>query len=280
MADITASLVKELRDATSVSMMDCKRALVETEGDIEKATKLLREKGVAVAAKRASKETNCGMIASSSTDDGTCSSLVEVNCETDFTARNDDFQAFVTALSAKALSADGSIVDDEAIKGELMDVIAAIGEKIVIKGDTKYTLEGIGSVTPYIHLGGKVGVLVEVNCEKEETVNSEVYKELTKNLALHVAAINPKYLNSDEIPEDIVTAEREIYAKQVEGKPENIIGKIVDGKLNKFFGETCLLNQAFVREDKMTITELLEEKSKELGDTITIKRFARYQLGA
>ncbi|OVE76216.1 translation elongation factor Ts [bacterium E08(2017)] len=280
MAEITASLVKQLRDATSVSMMECKKALIDADGDIEAATKLLREKGVAVAAKRATKETNCGMIASSSSDDGTAASLVEVNCETDFTAKNDDFKAFVQELSVKGLNVDGSLSEDEDTKGALMDIIAAIGESIVIKRNTKYQLEGNGSVTPYIHLGGKVGVLVELSCEKAETADNDSYKELAKDLTLHIAACSPQYLTSDEVPADVIAAEREIYAKQVEGKPENIIDKIVDGKLQKYYADVCFLNQPFVKEDKMSITELLDSKSKELGDTISVKKFVRYQLGA
>ncbi|OVE73475.1 translation elongation factor Ts [bacterium B17] len=280
MPDITASLVKELRDATSVSMMECKKALVTTNGDIEAATKLLREKGVAVNTKRAAKATNCGVIASSSSDDGKCSTLVEVNCETDFTAKNEDFQAFAQDLSAKILSCDGSIADNEETQGALMDIVAAIGEKIVIKRDTKYTLDGTGCVTPYIHLGGKVGVLIELACEKEDTTSNDAFKELAKDLTLHIAAANPGYLTSDEVPEDVVTAERDIYAKQVEGKPAEILEKILDGKIKKFFSEICLVNQMFVKDTDISITKLLEAKGKELDDTLTIKRFVRYQLGA
>jgi elongation factor Ts len=276
MADITASLVKELRDATNVSMMECKRSLVETDGDIEKATRLLREKGIAIASKRASKETKQGIIASASADGNT--SLIEVNCETDFVARNEDFQAFVNELAVKACSTEDNALA-EAVKDELMDKIAAIGENIVIRRNTRLTQEGTGIVIPYIHLGAKVGVLVQVTCGKSDTLTNETFQELTKDLALHIAACNPDYLNSSEVPESEIASEREIFAKQVENKPPEILDRIVDGKIKKFYSEICLLNQGFVKEDKVSIEELLADKGKELDDTVTIKSFVRYQLG-
>lgn len=277
MADITASLVKELRDATNVSMMECKRALVEANGNIEQATKLLREKGVAIAAKRASKTTNQGLIASASVDSGKCVSLIEVNCETDFVARNDDFKAFVAELAKKACSTDGNVGDE--VKDDIMDKIAAIGENIVARRNTRYKLDGTGILVAYIHLGGKVGVLVEVGCDKQETVTNDAFIELAKDISLHVAACFPMYLVSDEVPKASVDAEREIFAKQVENKPAEMVNKIVDGKLKKYFAEICLMDQAFVKEDKISVRTLLANKSKELNDSITIKRFTRYQLG-
>jgi elongation factor Ts len=276
MADITASLVKELRDATNVSMMECKRSLVETDGDIEKATRLLREKGIAIASKRASKETKQGIIASASADGNT--SLIEVNCETDFVARNEDFQAFVNKLAVKACTTEDNALA-ESVKDELMDKIAAIGENIVIKRNVRLAEESTGIVVPYIHLGAKVGVLVQVTCGKSDTLTNETFQELTKDLALHIAACNPDYLNSSEVPESEIASEREIFAKQVENKPPEILDRIVDGKIKKFYSEICLLNQGFVKEDKVSIEELLADKGKELDDTVTIKSFVRYQLG-
>lgn len=278
MAEITASLVKQLRDATNVSMMECKRALVETDGDIDKATKLLREKGVAVASKRASKAANQGLIASAVSDDGKYFSLVEVNCETDFVARNEDFQKFVQDLADRACGTDDDLAGQ--VKDELLDKIAAIGENIVIRRNTRMAPANTGVVVPYVHLGGKVGVLVEVACDNEATPEKDIFKELAKDISLHIAASSPRYLASDEVPEEEIAAEREIYAKQVEGKPENIIDKIVDGKLRKFYSEICLVDQPFVKEDKLSVGKLLDQKSKELNDKITIKRFVRYQLGA
>jgi len=273
---ITASQVKELRDATSVSMMECKKALVETEGDFDAALKILRARGVKVAAKRASKEANQGLVAASG--DGNTIALVEVNSETDFVARNADFIKFVAEVAEKALESDAPI--SEVMNDELMDQIAAMGENLKLRRNVRYQLDGAGKVASYIHMGGKVGVLIEVGCEKDGTATEEVFSELVKDLTLHIAAAAPPYLTSAEIPADVIEEERKIFAKQVEGKPENIIDKIVDGKINKFFAETCFVNQGFVKEPKVSITQLLEAKGKELGDTLAIKRFVRYQLGA
>ena len=277
MVDITASLVKQLRDATNVSMMECKRALQETDGELDKATTLLREKGIAVAAKRAAKAANQGIIAATSADEGKTLAMAEVNCETDFVARNADFKAFVEQVAEAALSTDDDL--GEAMHDTLIEKIASIGENIKIRRNVRYSLQGAGKVASYIHMGGKVGVLIEVACGKDETVASPVFDELVRDLTLHVAATAPACLTSDEVPEDDIAAERAIFAKQVEGKPENIIGMIVDGKIRKYFAEICLVEQGFVKEPKTSITELLAEKGKELGDELTIKRFVRYQLG-
>lgn len=278
MATITASLVKELRDATKVSMMECKKALQEADGDLEAAMKCLRERGMAVAAKKAARTANQGLVASSSSEDGKTVSLVEVNCETDFVTRNQTFIDFVKVVSDKALETDEEL--SVLMKDELTAKIAEIGENMKIKRNVRYIAEGTNAVASYIHLGGKVGVLVELACEKAETQDAPAFQELIKDITLHVAAMAPKYLNSDAVDPEEIAAERAIYEKQVEGKPANIIDKIVDGKLNKYFSEICLVNQGFVKEPKQSISELLTEKSKELGDTISIVRYVRFQLGA
>lgn len=277
MADITASLVKQLRDATNVSMMECKRALIEADGDLDKATKLLRERGIAVAAKKASRTANQGLIASATSDDGTIASLIEVNCETDFVTRNDVFIAFVGSLAQSALESDDSLA--ESVKDEITAKVVEIGENIIARRNVRYVQQGTGAIASYIHLGGKVGVLVEVACESDQTAQSDSFKTLVKDLTLHVAACSPRYLVSGEVTEEEIAAERDIYAKQVKGKPENIISKIVDGKMRKFFGEICLTEQGFVKEPKQSVTALLEEKGKELDDKLSIRRFTRYQIG-
>jgi elongation factor Ts len=277
MAEISAGMVKELRDATNVSMMECKRALAEAGGDMAKATKLLRERGMAVAAKKASRTANQGLVASLLADDGKTGSLVEVNCETDFVARNPTFQTFVAELAKKACTTDASLAEE--MKTQVTAKIAEIGENIIIRRNARYTLGGSGKIASYIHLGGKVGVLLEVACGKAETVKSPAFEELAKDLTLQIAASSPKWLTSSEVPADIIAAEREIYAKQVTGKPANIVDKIVDGKLKKFYGETCLVDQPFVKEPKQSITQLIAAKNKDLGDTIAVKRYVRYQVG-
>jgi len=275
---ITAAQVKELRDATNVSMMECKKALEECDGNMEEAFKVLRERGMAVAAKRADKEANQGIIASSSSEDGKTIAMVEVNCETDFAARNDSFKAFVDEVSQKALETDESL--NEVLADELIKKVASIGENLKIRRNVRYQLSETGSLGSYIHMGGKVGVLIEVGCQKEASKQSPAFADLVKDLTLHIAAASPSYLQSDEIPAEVLEEERKIYAKQVEGKPENIVDKIVDGKIRKYYSDVCLVDQPFVKEPKMSVTDLLNSVAKELDDTLTIRRFTRYQLGA
>ncbi len=279
MAEISATQVKELRDATNVSMMECKKALVEAGGDMEKATKLLRERGMAVAAKRASKEANQGIIASESAPDGKTVSMVEVNCETDFVARNEDFKAFVKSAAVKALAVDNVA---EALNDELMAKIAAVGENMRIRRNVRYILTQTGRLASYIHLGGKVGVLVELGCAKDETVASPVFDEVARDLTLQIAAANPRYLTAADVPAAEIASEREIYAKQVADKPAPMIEQIVMGKVKKFCSEVCLVDQPFVKDpkQKQTVTDMLKEKGKQLGDSLTVRRFVRYQLGA
>jgi elongation factor Ts len=276
MPEVTAKLVKQLRDATNVSMMECKHALVEAQGDLEKATRLLRERGIAVAAKKATRAANQGLIASATGADGAVS-LIEVNCETDFVARNAAFQGFVADLARKACETDAPLA--EALRDTVTAKVAEIGENIVIRRNIRYIPEGTGRIGSYIHLGGKVGVLIDVGCGKPETADNPVFEELVKDLTLHVAACNPRYRVSDDVPEAEIASEREIFAKQVEGKPARIIDKIVAGKVQKYFTEICLVDREFVKEQKLSVGALLAGKGKELDDTLTIRRFVRYQLG-
>ena len=225
MAEITASLVKELREETNVGMMECKRALVETNGDKDQAIKMLRERGVAIAGKKAGRIAEEGVVAAEVFGGGSQGVMIEVNCETDFVARNETFQAFVAELVQKAKTVDGALAD--AVQGEVVTRIAEIGENLIVRRSVRYDIEdGNGTIASYIHLGGKVGVLVDVGCEKSETGDQEVFRQVVKDLTLHIAASNPQYLSRDEVPEKMISAEREIYTNQVQGKPENIIDKI------------------------------------------------------
>jgi len=265
--NITASQVKELRDATNVSMMDCKRALQEAEGDMEKAVKLLRERGMAVAAKKSSRVAKNGKIAAKVSDDGKTGIMIEINCETDF---------FVVDMTDKAMEIEGDVA--ETVKDDVTAAIAEIGENIVLRKSERFVAEN-GAVASYIHMGGTVGVLVEFGLGKDETATAEEFKALGLDICLHVAAANPMSLDRSGVPANLVEDEKALFAKQVEGKPENIVENILKGKLNKFYSQNALLEQGFVKEDKISITALLEAKGKELGDTITIKRYARWQLG-
>jgi elongation factor Ts len=277
MVVITAAQVKELRDATNVSMMECKKALVETNGDLAAATRALRERGMAVAAKKASRTANQGLVATAAAQDGRIHSLVEVNCETDFVARNATFLAFVAEMAVKACESDESLA--ETMKDTLTAKIAEIGENLVIRRNTRFRLEGTGAIEAYIHLNSKIGVLVDLGCAKPESVAREDFRELLNDLCLHIAACAPQYLEPSEIPADVLQAEREIYAKQMEGKPAAVIDKIVDGKMQKYYSEVCLRNQPFVREPKQSIDQRLAEQGKIMGDTLTLRRFVRYQVG-
>jgi elongation factor Ts len=276
MAEITAAMVQELREATNVGMMECKRALVEAGGDKEKAIRLLRERGVAIAAKKATRAANQGLIAAAG--GGNVGSLIEINSETDFVAKNENFQKFVKAMAEKSLGmADNTIT--ETTKAEMAAKVAEIGENLVAKRNIRYTVQGTGLVSTYIHLNGKLGVMLELGFGKSATADSPVVKDLAKDLTLHIAACSPKYLVPADVPADVLTAEREIYAKQVTGKPANIVDKIVDGKIRKFYEQVCMVDQGFVKEPDVSVTKLLEAKGKEVGDTLTIRRFVRWQLG-
>jgi elongation factor Ts len=276
MAEITAAMVQELREATNVGMMECKRALVEAGGDKDKAVRLLRERGLAIAAKKATRAANQGLIAAAV--NGKVGALIEINCETDFVAKNENFQAFVKSLATKALGMDDNTIT-ETTKAEMAAKVAEIGENLVAKRNLRYTAQESGLVATYIHLNGKLGVMLELGFGKATTASSPVVQELAKDLTLHVAACSPRYLVSAEVPADMLTAEREIYAKQVTGKPANIVDKIVEGKIRKFYEQVCLVDQGFVKEPDLSVTKLLEAKSKEVGDTLSIRRFVRWQLG-
>jgi elongation factor Ts len=276
---ITTAMIKELRDATSMGIADCKKALEASDGDFDAAVKSLREKGAAIAAKRASKEAKEGMVAAIVADDAKSAAMIEVNCETDFVTRNEDFQGFVEELRTEALNFETDAMA-EGVAQKVEDKMASIGEKIKFRRNVKCAVEGTGSIASYIHMGGKVGVLLELACEKEETVTNPVYQELAKDLTLHVAAAAPEFLNRDEVPAEKIEEEQSIFRKQLEGKPEQMIENILIGKTNKFFSQICFLEQGFVKEDKVSITDLIAGKAKELGDTITVKGYVRYQLGA
>jgi len=278
MVQITASLVKELREATNVSMMECKRALVEAEGDLDQATTLLRERGIAAAAKRATRTANEGLVASASRDGGAIASLVEVNCETDFVARNEGFIAFVNDLAERALETDEPLA--EATRDELTAKITEIGENLVLRRNIRYVADSGCVVGTYIHQNGKVGVLIEVGFEKEETRQAPAFQELLRDLTLHVAFHNPSYLTPEDVPEDVVAAERDIFARQVADKPPQIIDKIVGGKIDKYYAEVCFLKQGFVKEPKQSIESLMKACGAEVNDTLVIRRYTQYQVGA
>jgi elongation factor Ts len=278
MTQITAKQVKELRDITNVGMMECKKALQESGGDLDAAVKLLRERGMAVAAKKADRAANEGQVDIAISEDGRTGAMVEVNCETDFVAKNDNFQAFVAELAAKGLLVgDNELADAE--KENVAVKISEIGENLILARNTRFELQGPGAIGRYIHLGGKVGVMVEVGCENDANTASDALVELGKEVALHVAAAYPQALNREDLDAELVEAEKALFAKQVEGKPEHIIDKIIGGKLEKFYSQVVLLEQGFVKDPDQSVADLLAAAGKDLGDTITLRRFVRFQIG-
>ena len=287
---ITASAVQELRKITNAGMMACKKALTETDGDMDAAVKLLREKGIVKSAGRSDRETSEGLIAAQVSEDGSTGVLAEVNCETDFVAKNEGFGAFVSDITKTIAESDAS--DAEAATalpfqdGTIQDALGAkfseLGEVIKVKQVTRYNLEGNGSIASYIHMGGKVGVLLELGAENADTASNDAFQGLARDICLHIAALNPAGLTRDDIDASTIEEENEINRKQLEaeGKPAEIIDKILIGKINKFFTEACLIDQAFVKDDKTSIKQLLAAKGKELGDTLSIRRYVRYNIGS
>ncbi|GHC59739.1 translation elongation factor Ts [Roseibacillus persicicus] len=286
---ITASQVKELRERTNVAMMECKKALTETDGDMDAAIKILRERSGLKAAKKAERAAKEGLVSAQLSADGKSGILLELNCETDFVAKNDNFMAFLNSIAESLASSDAKNLEEaqnvsmgemtvaEAVKAKVIE----LGENLQFSRFERFDVEGAGAIASYIHMGGKVGVLLEVSCEKEETPSQEAFKDLVKDVTLHIAAAAPAGLNRSDIPADLVEAEKEVFRKQMEnsGKPENIIDKIIEGKLGKFYSEQCLVDQAFVKDPDLSISALVEAKGKELGDTLTINRFSRFAVG-
>lgn len=286
---ITASLVNELRKKTNVGMMECKKALTETNGDLEAAVTYLRERGIMKAAGKADREASEGIIVARLSGDGKSGILVEVNCETDFVSRNENYVKFVDEI-ADALAASSAKTLEEALAVKIGDLsvedfvkakILELGENIRLRKFERFDLQDGGAIAQYIHMGGKVGVLLEVSASNGETATKEEFRDLVKDITLHIAAAAPKGLSREEISEEAIEAEKNIYRAQLaaEGKPEAMIEKIVEGKIGKFFSEAVLLEQAFVKDPETTIKKLVEARGKDLGDTLVVKRFVRFGLG-
>ena len=282
---ISASMVKELRESTGAGMMDCKKALTQANGDLEKAVEILREKGLAAAAKKAGRIAAEGAVVAFVNEDSKVASLVEVNCETDFVAANDEFLGSANKVAEIAANSNATTVEElsaEKCDGEsTIDevrtaLVAKLGENMTVRRFVRFSVEN-GAIQSYIHAAGKIGVLVQLGCEN----NSPVLLEVAKDVAMHIAAVNPLFLDSSAVDAETLEKEREIYRVQAqnEGKPANIVEKMVEGRVKKYLKEVCLVEQVFVKNPDFTITKYLEEKSKEVGATITIEKFARFERG-
>lgn len=280
--EVTAQMVKELRTHTGAGIMDCKEALKENEGNFEEAVRYLREKGLSSAAKKAGRAASEGQIYASLGEDGRMGVIVEVNCETDFVARTEDFQALLETVAGHVNDNGGDGLA-EALKEVTTEAIAKLGENIVVARGERIALgdNDSGKVASYIHPGGRIGVLLDLRCETSEKAGDDAFGETTRDLAMHIAASSPQFLSEDQIPEVVLQSEREILLAQQKdsGKPENILEKIVEGRINKYKKEICLLDQPFVKDTDKTVQAYLKDRSAELGEEIRVSSWTRFQLG-
>lgn len=290
MAEITAASVKDLRERTGAGMMDCKKALAQTDGDLEKAIEYLREKGLAAAAKKSGRIAAEGLVTAYIRDDKKVGVLVEVNCETDFVEKNPDFIKFandVARLIAEKAPADVealstlTLQDGKTVAETITGLISTIGENMTVRRFARFELAASGLIDYYIHMGGKIGVLIECGVTKAETAGNAEFAALVKDLAMQVAAAKPEYLTRAEVPAEVLEREKAIYKAQAmnEGKPEAIAEKIMLGRLDKFYKEICLQEQVFIKDSDKTVNKLIGELAAKLGENITIARFARFEKG-
>jgi len=277
MAEITAATVGKLREMTGAGLMDCKKALTEANGDLGAAGDLLRKKGVATAVSKAGRDAREGVIAQHIAPGGRLGVLVEINCETDFVARNDTFRGFADDV-ARRLAVDGSAKFDEEVHG----LVAKIRENIRVARHARMEVTSNGLVAAYIHTGAKVGVLVEVGAGKESSVANEEFKQLVKDITLQIAAGHPVAVSREQVPAEVIAKEREIAAQsdRLKGKPAQAMEKIIQGILEKYYQTHCLVDQGFVKKNsEISVKEHVGQIAKQLGDDITIRRFVRFQVG-
>ncbi|MDO5451239.1 MAG: translation elongation factor Ts [Akkermansia sp.] len=288
MADITPAMVKELRIMTDAGMMDCKNALVACEGNMDEAVKYLREKGIAKAAKKADREAKEGIV--STLVEGNDGIIYEINCETDFCSKGDKFKALVAevgqALKASTVTtledAQNVAINGTTVQQYIAEQCAAIGENMKFRKFGRYTQEGAGSIASYIHMGGKVGVLLQVACGNAATADNADFQAMCKDITLHIAACAPKSVDSSSLDPAFVAEEQEIAKAQLiaEGKPEALLEKILPGKLKALYKQSCLMSQEFVKDPSMSVEKYVAETGKKVGDSIQIVSFHRFQLGA
>ncbi len=308
MAEISAQLVKQLRERTGAGMMECKKALQEANGDLAEAEVILRKRGISSAAKKESRSTKQGLIASHIADSGKLGVLVEVNCESDFVARTDDFQSLVGDISAhiaemkpkhvrvdevteaeranfkehEALYEQKFTRDTDTTIGDFVKTkIAKLGENISISRFTLFEAAGAGAVGSYIHTGGQIGVLLELGSQNDGSSEKEEFKALMRDIAMQIAAIPSQYVAKENVPADTVEKERTIQRERAinEGKPEKMADKIAEGRMAKFYEEVCLIEQPFIRENTISVGDLISAASKKIGDQLQVTRFVRYKVG-
>lgn len=276
MAEITASAVAKLREMTNAGLMDCKKALTESSGDLDAAVDILRKKGQASAAKKAGRDAKEGVIAVHIVPGARVGVIVEINCETDFVARNESFRAFCDEM-AKKLAAN----PQADLEADRVAAVSKIGENVLISRHQRIEVSGNGLVAAYIHTGAKVGVLVEVGANNAETAQKEEFKQLVRDITLQIAASHPGAVSRNEVSKAVIDKEDEInkQSDRLKGKPAQAMEKILQGMREKFFQTFCLVDQGFVKNPEMTVQQHVGSVSKTLGDEITIRRFVRFQVG-
>jgi elongation factor Ts len=308
MAEISAQLVKALRERTGAGMMECKKALQEANGDMAEAEVILRKRGIAAATKKESRSTKQGLIASFISAEAKLGVLVEVNCESDFVARTEDFQSLTADVAAHIAETKPKVVrveevteaeranfkahealyeqkfakDQNTTVGELVKgKVAKLGENITVSRFNVYEVNGNGAVGTYIHTGSQIGVLLEVNTAASDVIHKAEFKTLIRDIAMQVAAANPQYVSKENIPGAVLEKERDIQRGRAlaEGKPEKMADKIAEGRMSKFYEEVCLMEQPFIRENTVTVAELMRTASAKLGGNLSVARFVRFKVG-
>lgn len=288
MAEISASSVMKLRKMSGQGMMDCKKALTEADGDAEKAMYLLRKKGLATLSKRAARETSEGLVVCRVTDDGKQVVMATLCCETDFVARSEGFVAAAQTLLdyAEACADDEgpdnileTEIDAKKFSEILTDAVSKTGEKMQVGDYSRFTLSGPGLIGSYVHFNQKVGTMVQIRTSDESLASAEQLKQTAADIAMHITATKPAALDRAGIDPETVEREKAIFAEQVKGKPENIIEKIIEGKLSKFYAENCLLDQQFVKDDSKSVEQVLADAARQAGGEAKIEKFVRFELG-
>jgi elongation factor Ts len=288
MAEISAAIVMKLRKISGQGMMDCKKALEETNGNLEEAMTLLRKKGMATLAKRADRDTTEGKVICVTGDKGKTASMATLCCETDFASNSDDFAALAESLKGymTACSTDSgaqNLLDTEKdgkkYSQVLTDCISKTGEKTEVGDYIKYKLTSPGLISTYVHFNSKIGVMLEIETSTQTVADNAAFALIAKDICMHIAAINPLALDSSGISADVIEKEKAIAADQMKDKPANMIEKIVEGKMKKFYAENCLLSQGFVKDDKVSVEKVLADSAKAAGGTAKIKRFVRLAIG-
>ena len=289
---ITAAMVKELREMTGAGMMDCKKALTEADGNMEKAVEILREKGLAASAKKAGRIASEGMVEIFLSEDNKVGAIVEVNSETDFVAKNQVFRDYVAAVAKQASETTAADMDaffeekwaldnQYTVREALSQQVAVIGENLNIRRFEKYEKAQAGKLVSYIHGGGRIGVMIELACENE----AEELVELGKNIAMQIAALNPKFITEADVPAEFIAKETEILTIQAKNdpknakKPDNIIAKMIEGRLKKELKEFCLVEQPYVKDTDMTVQQYIDSVAKVVGAPISISRIVRFETG-